>query len=119
MTYGYTEDIVWRLILKDGNIVNEGESKLTTIPIDVIDWFELIKGKETIEKIDLRDKQSNLIFTRRRIFSESTCETIIIVGWIMDGIKNITWLYPDGTSETEEEWGTDVIHSKVNPIFVQ
>lgn len=117
MTCCYTEDIVWRLVLKDGNIVNEGELKLTTMPQDTIDWFELVKGKETIEKIDLRDKQSSLIFTRRRIFSESTCETIIIVGWIMDDIKNITWIYPDGTSETEEEWGTDVIHSKVKPIF--
>ena len=110
--------MVWRLVLKDGNIVNEGESKLTTIPIDVIDWFELIKGKETIEKIDLRDPQSRLIFTRRRILSESTHETIIIVGWMMGEVKTITWIYPDGTSETDEEWGSDVIHNKVKPVFV-
>lgn len=113
----YTDDIVWRLVLKDGNIIKEGESKLLTIPLDVIDWFELWKGKEIIEKIDLSDNKSKLIFTRRRILSDSVNETIIIVGWILDDVKEITWIYPDGVSETEDEWGTDVIHAKVRPVF--
>lgn len=118
MTNSYTDDIVWRLVLKDENVVKEGESKLTSIPLDVIDWFELWKGKENIERIDLSDPHSRLIFTRRRILSESTCETIIIIGWILDDVKEITWIYPDGVSETEDEWGTDVIHSKVKPVFI-
>ena len=94
----YTDDIVWRLVLKDGNIIKEGEAKITTIPLDVIDWFELWKGKEIIEKIDLSDNKSKLIFTRRRILSDSVNETIIIVGWILDDVKEITWIYPDGVS---------------------
>jgi hypothetical protein len=116
LTCCYTDDIVWKLYLKDGNEVNEGEAKLTAFPNDIIDYFELIKGLEIIERIDLKDKHINLIFTRRRILSESTCETIIIVGWIIDDVKEITWIYPDGTSETEDEWGSDVIHAKVNPL---
>ena len=113
----YTDDIVWRLVLKDGNVVKEGESKLVTIPLDVIEWFELWKGNEMIERIDLSDNQSQLIFTRRRILSDSVNETIIIVGWELDDVKEITWIHPDGVSETEDEWGTDVIHSKVLPIY--
>ena len=116
MTCCYTDDIVWKLYLTDGNEINEGEAKLTDIPIDIVDYFELKKGLEVIEKIDLKDKHIKLIFTRRRILSESTCETIIIVGWIIDNVKEVTWIYPDGTSETEDEWGSDVIHSKVNPL---
>lgn len=113
MTHCFTDDIVWRLYLKDGNIINEGEITLDSIPVETIDYFELIKGDTLIERLDINDKHIRLIFTRRRILSESTCETIIIIGWQLEDVKEITWIYPDGTMETEDEWGTDVIHSKV------
>ena len=113
MNNSYTDDILWRVCLKDGKIVNEGDISLTLIPVNTIGYFELLKDSELIERIDLGDKHIQLIFTRRRIVSESICETIIIVGWQLEDVKEITWIYPDGTSETEEEWGTDVIHSKV------
>lgn len=110
----YTDNIVWKLRIKDGSEINEGEVKLTDFPTDIVESFELVKGEEVLHIINMKDPMTKLIFCRRRILSESVCETIIIVGWQLEDIKEITWLYPDGTSETEEEWGTDVIHSKVS-----